>query len=326
MDLKIKKMHNKFSSHMKNIKIKTFSSCLELNINQSNENYKNKSKINDNIRKSKEKYNIRKVETTEISRKHDLYNHIINSKIISSKSKNKKKAKYKKISSIDIDNNHKVKNKSYHKNINHSQNNEKHLKIKKITNIVRNTNIEVLKIKNPKKNFNITNLNINYPINNIKTIDTENHKSVANNEKIYDKCIFKNYGYNQDEIEINTTNQETNDKSGKYLSLILFNIKKYKKLFLNYKKENDALKNENNELKIKMQDMKDELGIMKDEIELNKQNNKENEIKFQKLRDYIKQIESNYEQKIYNLKELLYTKDQEINKLNKIIENESSKK
>ena len=65
---------------------------------------------------------------------------------------------------------------------------------------------------------------------------------------------------------------------------------------------------------------------MKDEIELNKQNNKENEIKFQKLRDYIKQIESNYEQKIYNLKELLYTKDQEINKLNKIIENESSKK
>ena len=75
-----------------------------------------------------------------------------------------------------------------------------------------------------------------------------------------------------------------------------------------------------------MQDMKDELGIMKDEIELNKQNNKENEIKFQKLRDYIKQIESNYEQKIYNLKELLYTKDQEINKLNKIIENESSKK
>ena len=62
---------------------------------------------------------------------------------------------------------------------------------------------------------------------------------------------------------------------------------------------------------------------MKEEIELNKQNNKENEDKFKELTEYIKQNEINYEQKIFNLKQLLFSKDQEINKLNKLIDNEN---
>ena len=59
-----------------------------------------------------------------------------------------------------------------------------------------------------------------------------------------------------------------NNKSERYLSVILFNIKKYKKLYQNFKKENEALKNENEELNNKIQDMKDELDIMKEEIEI----------------------------------------------------------
>jgi hypothetical protein len=221
--------------------------------------------------------------------------------------------------------------------------------VKKINNcqksIGRSANFEIFKIKNPKKNFNLTNLNINYQINNIKTIDTEKvHKSDANKEnkdinvkinddiendddKILNKNEFQRINNTPDEIEINTTNQETNNKSGsdKYLSMILFNIKKYKKLNQNYKKENDVLRKENEDLKNKMQDMKDELDIMKEEIELNKQNNKENEDKFKELTEYIKQNEINYEQKIFNLKQLLFSKDQEINRLNKLMENENTK-
>ena len=153
--------------------------------------------------------------------------------------------------------------------------------MKKIKNaqrpIGRSTVSEVFKIKNPKKNFNLTNLNINYQINNIKTIDTEKaHKSDTNydfkeinneNERIKEKerdgknkTVLKSFKYIQDDIEINTT-QETNNKSERYLSVILFNIKKYKKLYQNFKKENEALKNENEELNNKIQDMKDELDI-----------------------------------------------------------------
>ena len=187
-------------------------------------------------------------------------------------------------------------------------------------------------------------MNINYQRNNITTINTEKvHKSDANNnenkginieinkdtendeEKPLNKNEFKKVKYIPDEIEINTTNQETNYKSGtgKYLSMILFNIKKYKKLNQNYKKENDILRKENDELKNKMQDMNDELDIMKEEIELNKQNNKENENKFKDLTEYIKQNEINYEQKIFNLKQLLFTKDHEINKFSKFIDIEN---
>ena len=330
MDLKTSKISKKYPSNIKEKKIKTFLSCLELSDNQSKEFQKNKSRLNPDInKKSKEKLNLRKVEITELNQKQKLFNQIIQGKLISNKSKNKRKNKYKKISSIDIINSQNNKKSSYHKKINHSQTKEEFGVVKKIKNAL-------------KKNFNLTNLNINYQINNIKTIDTEKaHKSDANydfkeinneNERIKEKerdgknkTVLKSFKYIQDDIEINTT-QETNNKSERYLSVILFNIKKYKKLYQNFKKENEALKNENEELNNKIQDMKDELDIMKEEIELNKNNDKENENKFKELTEYIKQNEINYEQKIINLKELLFSKDQEINKLNKIIDTESSNK
>ena len=347
MDLKTSKISKKYPSNIKEKKIKTFLSCLELSDNQSKEFQKNKSRLNPDInKKSKEKLNLRKVEITELNQKQKLFNQIIQGKLISNKSKNKRKNKYKKISSIDIINSQNNKKSSYHKKINHSQTKEEFGVVKKIKKaqrpIGRSTVSEVFKIKNPKKNFNLTNLNINYQINNIKTIDTEKaHKSDANsvfkeinkeNERIKEKerdgknkTVLKSFKYIQDDIEINTT-QETNNKSERYLSVILFNIKKYKKLYQNFKKENEALKKENEELNNKIQDMKDELDIMKEEIELNKNNDKENENKFKELTEYIKQNEINYEQKIINLKELLFSKDQEINKLNKIIDTESSNK
>ena len=356
MESRQNKIHKKHASNKKDKKIKTFSSCLQLNDNQSKEKYSKKNRVTQDYKNTKEKYNIKKIETTELGlgQKQKVFNQIIQSKLASSKSKskNKNRKKYKKISSIDVINIHNSKKSSHQKIINHSQNKEEHTDntiLKKINNfsrpIGRSTNFEVFKIKNPKKNFNLTNLNINYQINNIKTIDTEKvHKSDANNnenkgvnfeinkntenddEKNMNKNEFKKITkYIPDEIEINTTNQETNYKSGtgKYLSMILFNIKKYKKLNQNYKKENEVLRKENDDLKNKMQDMNDELDIMKEEIELNKQNNKENENKFKELTEYIKQNEINYEQKIFNLKQLLFSKDQEINKLNKLIDNEN---
>jgi len=354
MEVKSNKIHKKLTSNKKDKSIKTFSSYLHINDNQSKEKYKKKNRITQEYKSKKEKNNIRKIETTELSQKpQKAFNQIIYSKLASSKSKNKNqnqnKKKYKKISSIDIINSHNNKKSSCHKIINHSQNKEELTVVKKINNcqksIGRSANFEIFKIKNPKKNFNLTNLNINYQINNIKTIDTEKvHKSDANKEnkdinikvnddiendddKILNKNEFQRINNTPDEIEINTTNQETNNKSGsdKYLSMILFNIKKYKKLNQNYKKENDVLRKENEDLKSKMQDMKDELDIMKEEIELNKQTNKENEDKFKELTEYIKQNEINYEQKIFNLKQLLFSKDQEINKLNKLMESENNK-
>ena len=354
MEVKSNKIHKKLTSNKKDKSIKTFSSYLHINDNQSKEKYKKKNRITQEYKSKKEKNNIRKIETTELSQKpQKVFNQIIYNKLASSKSKNKNqnqnKKKYKKISSIDIINSHNNKKSSCHKIINHSQNKEELTVVKKINNcqksIGRSANFEIFKIKNPKKNFNLTNLNINYQINNIKTIDTEKvHKSDANKEnkdinvkinddiendddKILNKNEFQRINNTPDEIEINTTNQETNNKSGsdKYLSMILFNIKKYKKLNQNYKKENDVLRKENEDLKNKMQDMKDELDIMKEEIELNKQTNKENEDKFKELTEYIKQNEINYEQKIFNLKQLLFSKDQEINKLNKLMENENNK-
>ena len=354
MEIKSNKIHKKLTSNKKDKSIKTFSSYLHINDNQSKEKYKKKNRITQEYKSKKEKNNIRKIETTELSQKpQKAFNQIIYSKLASSKSKNKNqnqnKKKYKKISSIDIINSHNNKKSSCHKIINHSQNKEELTVVKKINNcqksIGRSANFEIFKIKNPKKNFNLTNLNINYQINNIKTIDTEKvHKSDANKEnkdinvkvnddiendddKILNKNEFQRIINTPDEIEINTTNQETNNKSGsdKYLSMILFNIKKYKKLNQNYKKENDVLRKENEDLKSKMQDMKDELDIMKEEIELNKQTKKENEDKFKELTEYIKQNEINYEQKIFNLKQLLFSKDQEINKLNKLMENENNK-
>ena len=354
MEVKSNKIHKKLTSNKKDKSIKTFSSYLHINDNQSKEKYKKKNRITQEYKSKKEKNNIRKIETTELSQKpQKVFNQIIYNKLASSKSKNKNqnqnKKKYKKISSIDIINSHNNKKSSCHKIINHSQNKEELTVVKKINNcqksIGRSANFEIFKIKNPKKNFNLTNLNINYQINNIKTIDTEKvHKSDANKEnkdinvkinddiendddKILNKNEFQRINNTPDEIEINTTNQETNNKSGsdKYLSMILFNIKKYKKLNQNYKKENDVLRKENEDLKSKMQDMKDELDIMKEEIELNKQTNKENEDKFKELTEYIKQNEINYEQKIFNLKQLLFSKDQEINKLNKLMESENNK-
>ena len=354
MEVKSNKIHKKLTSNKKDKSIKTFSSYLHINDNQSKEKYKKKNRITQEYKSKKEKNNIRKIETTELSQKpQKAFNQIIYSKLASSKSKNKNqnqnKKKYKKISSIDIINSHNNKKSSCHKIINHSQNKEELTVVKKINNcqksIGRSANFEIFKIKNPKKNFNLTNLNINYQINNIKTIDTEKvHKSDANKEnkdinvkinddiendedKILNKNEFQRINNTPDEIEINTTNQETNNKSGsdKYLSMILFNIKKYKKLNQNYKKENDVLRKENEDLKSKMQDMKDELDIMKEEIELNKQTNKENEDKFKELTEYIKHNEINYELKIFNLKQLLFSKDQEINKLNKLMENENNK-
>ena len=236
MEVKSNKIHKKLTSNKKDKSIKTFSSYLHINDNQSKEKYKKKNRITQEYKSKKEKNNIRKIETTELSQKpQKVFNQIIYNKLASSKSKNKNqnqnKKKYKKISSIDIINSHNNKKSSCHKIINHSQNKEELTVVKKINNcqksIGRSANFEIFKIKNPKKNFNLTNLNINYQINNIKTIDTEKvHKSDANKEnkdinvkinddiendedKILNKNEFQRINNTPDEIEINTTNQET---------------------------------------------------------------------------------------------------------------------
>ena len=234
MEVKSNKIHKKLTSNKKDKSIKTFSSYLHINDNQSKEKYKKKNRITQEYKSKKEKNNIRKIETTELSQKpQKAFNQIIYSKLASSKSKNKNqnKKKYKKISSIDIINSHNNKKSSCHKIINHSQNKEELTVVKKINNcqksIGRSANFEIFKIKNPKKNFNLTNLNINYQINNIKTIDTEKvHKSDANKEnkdinvkinddiendddKILNKNEFQRIINTPDEIEIDTTNQET---------------------------------------------------------------------------------------------------------------------
>ena len=158
MDLKTSKISKRHPSNLKEKKIKSFLSCLELSDNQSKEKQKRKIKLNqEKSKKSKDKLSIRKVEITELNHKEKLFNQIIQSKLISSKNKNKKNNnnKYKKISSIDIINSQNNKKSSYHKIINHSQTKDEFAVVKKIKNIQRpigsSTVSEVFKIKNRKK-------------------------------------------------------------------------------------------------------------------------------------------------------------------------------
>ena len=113
---------------------------MQLNDNQSEEKYLRKNRITQECKSTKERYNIRKIETTELGQKKNAFNQIIYGKLASSKSKSKNKKKYKKISSIDIINVHNNKKLLFQKIINHSQNKEEHTDItilKKINNFSR---------------------------------------------------------------------------------------------------------------------------------------------------------------------------------------------
>ena len=318
----------------KNKNINIFNSCFELKEYKNKDKQNNNPKINKYIKKEKEKENQNKKGSKENKSISKAINKIIWNKLLNYKEEINKMNinREKKLSTIELDINHSKKN-SYQKIINMSINKEmkNQKKSRHATMGKRSTTFQVFKIKELKKAFRF-NLNIlNNPINNIRTIDTElaggngrENENINSKEKEINlnfKNIIKKFKENQDDIDLVSTNQDTKYKSEKYLSKILFNIKKYKKLFLKYKKENDVLKNENSNLKKEIQDTKDELDIMKEEIELNKDNNKENEKKFNELANFVKQNTVNYEQKIYNLKQLLFTKDEEINKLNKIIDN-----
>jgi len=315
---------------IKDKKLNTFSSEFDSNNNLNkiklSKNSKN-NKNNKNIKKEKRIINSKKNKTKSMQK---TLNKIIYLK--EEKSSNTK-SKEQNISTIEVEKNLNKK-RTFNRIINQSQNKyEKKVIKQKYTNpkIEKNSTFQDFGVKGMKKNlfFNVNNLVC--PINNIRTIDTElrhsNDRGVEKKNKTKDniKNIIKEFKKIQDNIDVYTTKQETKNKSEKYLSVLLFNMKKYKMLYQKYRKENDILKEENIELKNKIQDAKDELDIMKEEIEINKDYNKENEKKFNELKDYIKQNTINYEQKIFNLKELLFSKDEEIKKLNKIIDNKDIK-
>lgn len=317
---------------IKNKKLNTFSSEFDSKNNLNKTKVSKNSKNNKNIQK--EKRIIKSKKNKPISMQKTL-NKIIWETLNNLKEEKTSniKSKERNISTIEVEKNLNKK-RTFNRIINKNQNKFETKVIKsKYTNpkIERSSTLQVFGVKGQKKNlfFNVNNLVC--PINNIRTIDTELHHGSdrgvekKNSTKGNIKNIIKEFKKIQDNIDANTTNQDTNYKSEKYLSVLLFNMKKYKMLFQKYKKENDILKEENIELKNKIQDAKDELDIMKEEIEINKDYNKENEKKFNELKDYIKQNTINYEQKIFNLKELLFSKDEEINKLNKIIDNKDIK-
>lgn len=312
--------------------IKTLRSSIALN--DKHHLKKSKSKNNNSVKKEQQINKKKKKEDHNLSRQKSI-NKVMWNKLMNLKDGKNKRSKEKKVSTIDAERNHRKKY-IFQKIIKLDKDEKVSNKIKHThAPLGRSTTYQVFKLREPKKMYNLNNKGLSNPLNNIKTIDTEmpqgsDDKDIpdrTNKESqisINFKNIIKEFKETQDDIDINTTSQETKYKSEKCLSVILFNIKKYKKLFLKYKKENEILRAENEELKKEIQDTKDELDIMKEEIEINKDNNKEIEQKFNDLTNYARQNAINYEQKIFNLKQLLFSKDEEINKLNKIIDNKDA--
>jgi len=312
--------------------IKTLRSSIALN--DKHHLKKSKSKNNNSVKKEQQINKKKKKEDHNLSRQKSI-NKVMWNKLVNLKDGKNQRSKEKKVSTIDAERNHRKKY-IFQKIIKLDKDEKVSNKIKHThAPLGRSTTYQVFKLREPKKMYNLNNKGLSNPLNNIKTIDTEmpqgsDDKDIpdrTNKESqisINFKNIIKEFKETQDDIDINTTSQETKYKSEKCLSVILFNIKKYKKLFLKYKKENEILRTENEELKKEIQDTKDELDIMKEEIEINKDNNKEIEQKFNDLTNYARQNAINYEQKIFNLKQLLFSKDEEINKLNKIIDNKDA--
>ena len=338
MENKKKNIQKILLKKIKDKKLNTFSSGFEIKKSLSKTKYSKKQKIknnnkNDTEKKENENDNeIIKNKKCKGNSQQKMINKIILTKVTNINEKIKENKGNKK-STIEVDKSQNKKN-SFQKIINHSQNKDSKAMIKDKKphgKIERSTTLQVFKIKEPAKNILLNVNNLVCPFNNIKTIDTEfiqvSDRGIERNHlnKGNIKSIMKEFKDTQDDIDINTTNQDTKYKSEKYLSVILFNAKKYKKLFQKYKKENDVLKKENSELKNTVQETKDELDIMKEEVELNKDYNKENIKKFNELKEFIKQNNINYEQKIFNLKQLLFSKDEEINKLNRIIDSKDTK-
>jgi hypothetical protein len=338
MEYKKKNIQKILHKSIKDKKLNTFSSGFEIKESLSKAKFTEKQNLKNNIKNDIEKKHSEKQLMKAKKGKSNSKQKIIN-KIILSKLTNLKANKEKKLSTIEIEKQQNKKH-SYQNNKNNSQNKDSQVIIKDKKShahgkIERSTTLQVFTIKEPKKNilFNVNNLicpNDNNNNNNIRTIDTElaqtsdleRERNTLVKGNI--QAIMKEFKDTQDDIDINTTNQDTKYKSEKYLSIMLFNAKKYKKLYQKYKKENDLLKKENNELKNTIQETKDELDIMKEEVELNKDYNKENIKKFNELKEFVKQNNINYEQKIFSLKELLFSKDEEI-KINKIIDYKDSK-
>jgi hypothetical protein len=314
--------------------IKTLKSSIALNDKNHRKKSKSKSKNNNSVKREQQISKKEKKEDHNLSRQKSINKMMCNKLMILRDGKNKR-SKEKKVSTIDAERTHRKKY-IFQKIMKLDKDEKASNKIKHThAPLGRSTTFQVFKLREPKKIYNLNNKGLSNPLNNVGTIDTEmqqvsddrdmqNKTSKENQISINFKNIVKEFKETQDDIDINTTSQETKYKSEKYLSVILFNIKKYKKLFLKYKKENGILKNENDELKKEIQDTKDELDIMKEEIEINKDNNKEIVQKFNDLTNYAKQNAINYEQKIFNLKQLLFSKDEEINKLNKIIDNKDA--
>ena len=312
--------------------IKTLRSSIALN--DKHHLKKSKSKNNNSVKKEQQINKKKKKEDHNLSRQKSI-NKVMWNKLVNLKDGKNKRSKEKKVSTIDAERNHRKKY-IFQKIIKLDKDEKVSNKIKHThAPLGRSTTYQVFKLREPKKIYNLNSKGLSNPLNNIKTIDTEmpqgsDDKDIpdrTNKESqisINFKNIIKEFKETQDDIDINTTSQETKYKSEKCLSVILFNIKKYKKLFLKYKKENEILRNENDQLKKEIQDTKDELDIMKEEIEINKDNNREIEQKFNDLTNYARQNAINYEQKIFNLKHLLFSKDEEINKLNKIIDNKDA--
>ena len=340
MEYKKKNIQKILYKNIKDKKLNTFSSGFEIKESLSKAKFSEKQNLKNIIKNDIEKKHSEEQLMKAKKGKSNSKQKIIN-KIILSKLANLKGNKENKLSTIEIEKQQNKKH-SYQNNKNNSQNKDSQLIIKDKKShgkIERSTTLQVFTIKEQKKNllFNVNNLiypndnNNNNNNNNIRTIDTElaqtsdleRERNTVVKGNI--QTIMKEFKDTQDDIDINTTNQDTKYKSEKYLSILLFNAKKYKKLYQKYKKENDLLKKENNELKNTIQETKDELDIMKEEVNLNKDYNKENIKKFNELKEFAKQNNINYEQKIINLKELLFSKDEEINKLNKIIDYKDSK-
>ena len=135
-----------------------------------------------------------------------------------------------------------------------------------------------------------------------------------------------NYQNFNDESALMNTSNNRNKKAKDLTSNIYYKANKYKNLYQESEKENKKLQKENEELHSKLRKTLDELDIMKEEVQLNEENKIENEKKIDELANFYKQNISNYEQKLYNFKTLLFKKDDEIKKLNKEIDILENKK
>lgn len=168
---------------------------------------------------------------------------------------------------------------------------------------------------------------------------TLNKQSIKNKKKYYrsvDKYLFKQIQTEIKDLSIEKKNKNEEDidlfcekdiNKENNITKIYFSNKKNKKLYINLILKNENLFNENKKLIKENQNLKeiinklkDEIEIMRDEDKINKEIIQENENKFNNFSDLIKIQIKNYENKIFNIKELLFKKDNEIKKLNENLE------